>query len=196
MFAGNCSWAARSGSGGSPRGVRPASDEIMRARLSLTSAHAPRRKARGVFCHVRGYHQKLRLFKPSPRGEGFARPDHPARGKARVRVGPQCTTGTPPHLKKWTDRAGGLCLSKRFYCPLGWQLWHCAPQWAQLPPQEDFPCRFWRIREREMKVTMAISTIEIKIVERFAPIQLNMENHSFAFANFGKAQALSVVASL
>ena len=65
-----------------------------------------------------------------------------------------------------------------------------------MPPQEDFPCRFWRIREREMKVTMAISTIEIKIVERFAPIQLNMENHSFAFANFGKAQALSVVASL
>ena len=38
--------------------------------------------------------------------------------------------------------------------------------------------------------------IEIKIVERFAPIQLNMENHSFAFAKFGKAQALSVVASL
>ena len=65
-----------------------------------------------------------------------------------------------------------------------------------LPPQEERPCRFWRIREREMKVTMAISTIEIKIVERFAPIQLNMENHSFAFANFGKAQALSVVASL
>ena len=46
-----------------------------------------------------------------------------------------------------------------------------------------------------MKVTMAISTIEIKIVERFAPIQLNMENHSFAFAKFSKAQALSVVAS-
>ena len=36
------------------------------------SMHAPRRKARGVFCHVRGYHQKLRLFKPSPRGEGGA----------------------------------------------------------------------------------------------------------------------------
>ena len=52
-----------------------------------------------------------------------------------------------------------------------------------MPPQEDFPCRFWRIREREMKVTMAMSTIEIKIVERFAPIQLNMEKHSFAFAN-------------
>ena len=30
------------------------------------SMHAPRQMARGVFCHVRGYHQKLRLFKPSP----------------------------------------------------------------------------------------------------------------------------------
>ena len=34
---------------GEPEGARPASDEIMRARLSLTSAHAPRRMARGVF---------------------------------------------------------------------------------------------------------------------------------------------------
>lgn len=160
--------------------------------------HAPRQMARGVFCHVRGYHQKLRLFKPSPRGEGFARPDHPARGRLGCASARSAPPAHLPHLKRWTDRAGGLCLSKQFYCPLGWQLWHCAPQWAQLPPQEDFPCRFWRIREREMKVTMAISTIEIKIVERFAPIQLNMENHSFAFADLEMAQALalSVVASL
>ena len=48
MSAGNCSWAARSGSRGSPWGQRPASDEIMRARLALTSAR-PRRMARGVF---------------------------------------------------------------------------------------------------------------------------------------------------
>ena len=99
--------------------------------------------------------------------------------------------------EKKDRQSRSLCLSMwGCHCLLGWQLWHCAPQWAQLPPQEERPCRFWRIREREMKVTMAISTIEIKIVERFAPIQLNMENHSFAFANFGKAQALSVVASL
>lgn len=101
-----------------------------------------------------------------------------------------------PRIKNGQTEWGDSVCPNRIHCPLGWQLWHCAPQWAQLPPQEDFPCRFWRIREREMKVTMAISTIEIKIVERFAPIQLNMENHSFAFANFGKAQALSVVASL
>ena len=36
--------------GGEPEGARPASDQIMRARLALTSAHAPRRMARGVFC--------------------------------------------------------------------------------------------------------------------------------------------------
>ena len=37
------------GQRGKPEGARPASDEIMRVRLSLTSAHAPRRMARGVF---------------------------------------------------------------------------------------------------------------------------------------------------
>ena len=82
------------------------------------------------------------------------------------------------------------------HCLLGWQLWHCAPQWAQLPPQEERPCRFWRIREREMRMTMAMRKIEIKIVERFAPIQCSIGIHSFAFAKFNKAQALSVVASL
>ena len=35
------------GQRGEPEGARPASDEIMRVRLSLTSAHALRRMARG-----------------------------------------------------------------------------------------------------------------------------------------------------
>ena len=43
---------------------------------------------------------------------------------------------------------------------------------------------------------MAMRKIEIKIVERFAPIQCSLGIHSFAFAKFSKAQALSVVASL
>ena len=67
---------------------------------------------------------------------------------------------------------------------------------SYMPPQEERPCRFWRIREREMRMTMAMRKIEIKIVERFAPIQCSIGIHSFAFAKFSKAQALSVVASL
>lgn len=93
-------------------------------------------------------------------------------------------------------QSGGLCLPKSDSLPFGVAAMALRTAMGTVAAAGGFPLPLLADQEREMKVTMAISTIEIKIVERFAPIQLNMENHSFAFANFGKAQALSVVASL
>ena len=80
--------------------------------------HAPRRKARGVFCHVRGYHQKLRLFKPSPQGEGFARPDHPARGRLGCASARSAPLAHPPP-KKMDRQSWGTLSVQTILLPFG-----------------------------------------------------------------------------
>lgn len=57
-------------------------------------------------------------------------------------------------------------------------------QWAQLLPQEDFPCFFCRISERAIRNTTASRMMHVTIVPILEEIHCSIAIHFFSKENY------------